>query len=261
MAIFTALMPSPDRAADNDGHRDTDYWHPRTVELGGHLFCTDQRVLDEVAAGQARFDYRPYSTWHPEGIAFVVTDEGTTLRTGTVNYHDDYDLYAVVWAGDRLKHVTYTTTRGGGTDDNYVVLDATPEVVDAVTAWQTTINLGDIRAREISDLAHAIGDFATPGQGKRVRVVRGRKVKVGTVGEVFWTGPGFARYGSTSTRIGIRGDDSETYWTDANNAQVIDFDEDDLPREVDFRRPDDEALALATSRAEHTWRPLTRRVA
>lgn len=55
-------------------------------------------------------------------------------------------------------------------------------------------------------------------KGATVKVVKGRKVPVGTVGTVFWMGEG--NYGKT--RLGIRDAAGQTHWVpDAGNVEVI----------------------------------------
>lgn len=62
---------------------------------------------------------------------------------------------------------------------------------------------------------------------KRVRVVKGRKVPLGTEGVVFWMGShDYSRYGDpwgiyTSYRAGIRADDGTVYWTAVDNIEVV----------------------------------------
>lgn len=63
--------------------------------------------------------------------------------------------------------------------------------------------------------------------GKKVIVVRGRKVKKGTVGKVFWIGStNYSKYGDpwgiyTSFRVGIRDDCGNVYWTSINNIELV----------------------------------------
>ena len=64
--------------------------------------------------------------------------------------------------------------------------------------------------------------------GQSVKVVRGRKIPIGTVGECFWMGYkpyGYIRGGSDEVskalRIGIRDAAGEVYWTTLNNVEVI----------------------------------------
>jgi len=62
---------------------------------------------------------------------------------------------------------------------------------------------------------------------KRVRVVKGRKVPIGTEGEVFWMGSyDHSKYGDpwgiyTSVRVGIRDDLGNVHWTAVENIEVI----------------------------------------
>lgn len=56
----------------------------------------------------------------------------------------------------------------------------------------------------------------TPTKGKVVRVVKGRKVAVGTEGTVVWYGDGY--YGK---RVGIKDAAGTVHWTAADNVTVI----------------------------------------
>lgn len=62
---------------------------------------------------------------------------------------------------------------------------------------------------------------------KRVKVVKGRKVPIGTEGECFWMGSyDNSKYGDpwgiyTNIRVGIKDDNGEVYWTSVNNIEVI----------------------------------------
>lgn len=50
-------------------------------------------------------------------------------------------------------------------------------------------------------------------RGQRVTVTKGRKVPLGTTGEVFWVGEG--RYGGY--RVGLKDSEGTTHWTAASN--------------------------------------------
>jgi hypothetical protein len=57
--------------------------------------------------------------------------------------------------------------------------------------------------------------------GKRVAVVKGKKVPVGTSGTVFYVKRSI--YGNSvtgTTRIGFETEDERVYWTDKNNLQL-----------------------------------------
>ncbi len=59
--------------------------------------------------------------------------------------------------------------------------------------------------------------------GKRVRVVRGRKVPIGTEGTVFWKGMGRA-YGYSRIipmRVRMKTDAGETIWINAGNVEQV----------------------------------------
>lgn len=63
-------------------------------------------------------------------------------------------------------------------------------------------------------------------RGKRVKVVKGRKVPKGITGECFWMGSyDNSKYGDiwgiyTTVRIGIRCDNGDVYWTSLNNVEL-----------------------------------------
>lgn len=55
-----------------------------------------------------------------------------------------------------------------------------------------------------------------PRKGRTCRVVKGRKVPVGTVGECIWIGEG--RYGA---RVGIKDASGQVHWTAASNVEAV----------------------------------------
>ncbi len=149
---------------------------------------------------------------------FRYSHEGTVLATGEHNYYDDSDFYAIVWdaAEGRPQEIEYATTRGW-TYANSATVDATPEVRAAYDAYRAELAASQ-RA------AQAAAEAATPRVGKTVRVVKGRKVPVGTVAEVTWYGAGknYNRYSREAgpMRVGLQ-IDGATVWTDASNVEVI----------------------------------------
>lgn len=148
--------------------------------------------------------------WHPQDGEYTVTWEGRVLRLGEHNWHDDSDFYALVWDDEKAapREVTYASTRGW-TYNNSASVDATPEVRAAYDAWCEAL-------RAEADARIAAERAAEPSKGKAVRVVRGRKVPVGTEGDVIWYGDG--RYGK---RVGIRDNNGTVHWTAAGNVEVI----------------------------------------
>ncbi|HEX7013594.1 MAG TPA: hypothetical protein VF161_12640, partial [Steroidobacteraceae bacterium] len=133
----------------------------------------------------------------------------------------------------KIREIGYDTTRfaGGGN----AIIDATDEVRakadDYLVKWalEELIRNDKANARRVA-------------KGKRVRVVKGRKVKIGTEGVVFHMEERSYGYGLRATRIGIALDDEmehetrerrdgSTYtvsrhknvvWTYQDNVEVID---------------------------------------
>jgi hypothetical protein len=99
-------------------------------------------------------------------------------------------------------------------------IDATPEMVAMHAAWKVGRLAGE-RMRERLAAEDRAQDkreeeARTPGKGKRLRVVRGRKVAKGTTGECMWYGE--TRWG---WRVGIIPDgQTDPVWTDAKNVEV-----------------------------------------
>ena len=159
----------------------------------------------------------------------LIEYEGATLGTWEANGYNDSDFYALVWTGEALASVEYATTRGW-TYHNGAVADATDEVYAAAREW--------LAARDIRAWAQATAiDAATPDKGKQVEVVKGRKVPVGTTGEVIWIGE--KQWG---WRVGIKDADGEVHWTAETNVKVVD--------PARYMTSLDEIAAKATARAQ-----------
>lgn len=140
------------------------------------------------------------------------THEGVVLELGEYNGRDDSDFYAVVWdtAEGKPKRVEYASTRGW-TYPNNAWVDATPEVM---AAYQKYCRDQQERARKANQLKLAM----TPRKGKTLKVVKGRKVPLGTVGRCIWVGPD--KYKSNGTRVGLQDEKGTVHWTDATNVEV-----------------------------------------
>ncbi len=68
----------------------------------------------------------------------------------------------------------------------------------------------------LKEIEAEIEDLKTVRKGSDVKVVRGRKVPVGTTGKVFWIGD--TAYG---VRVGINTSGGETVWTAVTNVEVV----------------------------------------
>lgn len=110
------------------------------------------------------------------------TYEGCVISTGEKNGYHDSDFYADVWNDEKgcIHRVEYATTRFP-TYGNSATPDLTPENAAKVKAWQEKD-----RARQRAE--KELHDWNIPDKGKTVKVIAGRKLPVGTIGEVFWYG-------------------------------------------------------------------------
>ena len=174
-----------------------------------------------------------------DGVLYMQTTlVGLVLHTGERNGYHDSDFTATYWDEEqgRPEAVTYASTRGW-TYPNSATPDATDEVRAAYTAW---CDARDRRLAQEASEAREAGALATaryPKKGAKVRVVKGRKVPVGTVGTVFWLGAG--NYGE---RVGIVDRDGVKHWTAADNCNRIlpSLDDAGVDSWVDFVREERE---------------------
>lgn len=83
-----------------------------------------------------------------------------------------------------------------------------------------------LTARGNFNAATEVSDFRKTF-GKKVEVVKGRKVPVGTVGMCFWVKRyNYSRYGDpwgiySDTRIGIKTAEGEVYFTSLDNVKIV----------------------------------------
>jgi hypothetical protein len=142
---------------------------------------------------------------------------GKTLFAGKVladrerNFYDDSDFYVVVFDGE-LKTYEYGSTRYASR--GYAEVDATEEVKQAAEKW--------LEDWAFNQLGNSVAEEARkPEKGKRVRVVKGRKVPLGTEGILFWMQT--KTYGiNRVTTAGIRLEDGSVVFTNIANLEVVD---------------------------------------
>ena len=98
--------------------------------------------------------------------------------------------------------------------------DATPEVKAEYDAWrkvQEMERLHQVALYEDRSRTEAIElEKITPTKGKMVKVVRGRKVAIGTFGKVFWYGK--TPYGQS---VGLIINGKDKVFTSAHNVEVV----------------------------------------
>lgn len=142
---------------------------------------------------------------------------GTTVETREHYIHDEmYDVTATSWDAERDQFVTITYT-GGYPEMMYrhgrATIDAPEALVEAFKAWQ-----GEQRAAHQAwcRAQETLTDLHYVAKGAPVKVVKGRKVPVGTTGECFWIGEG-----TWGTRVGLRDEAGETHWTAITNVERI----------------------------------------
>jgi hypothetical protein len=76
---------------------------------------------------------------------------------------------------------------------------------------------------EAAERLEELNDASRIGKGKLVRVFKGRKVPIGTMGHVFWL-----QDGQWGLRIGMKDVAGEVYWTAAANVEVME----DAPKDT-----------------------------
>jgi len=168
--------------------------------------------------------------------------EGRVLALREQNlYHDSY-FKALVWDDetDAPEWIEYGATAYAGWTHMHV--DATPEI----RAKYDALLQAERERRAAKQREHAAN---TPDKGKRVKVVKGRKVPIGTEGVVFWYGAareygafprgGYKEHGRSMAalaratlgpdghgekegyRIGLKTDSGEKFFTAATNVEVV----------------------------------------
>lgn len=187
------------------------YQYPRVEDMnqGG------EAILATHSQNGAHPRFERYDARPGEYPYRLVLYEGRVLCTRERNGYHDSDFYAVVYddKADKLRMVTYGTTRCYST--GHASTDATEEVRERAAA----ANFRSIYKRALRKFRKQYLSMArTPEINKRVEVVRGRKVPVGTVGfssSVF--------RGSYNDSVHIDCDDGTRHWfVNIANVRVVD---------------------------------------
>lgn len=204
---FEAGLPNIEKVSNYPGHEEGRIYH-------GTIYTdrTERCPHDGDHAHTMEFGPRcaEYKCHKGDALYMETTHIGLVLRLGEHNWHDDSDFYAVVWNAEKgePEKIEYATTRGWSYP-NSAREDASPEVVAAWTAWSEKMNAARVAAEAVTE-AKALR------RGKRVVVVKGRKVEKGTEGEVFWIGTD----NWNKVRIGIRDNAGKVHWTAGSNVVV-----------------------------------------
>jgi catechol 2,3-dioxygenase-like lactoylglutathione lyase family enzyme len=140
---------------------------------------------------------------------------GCVLGLREANYHDDSDFYAIVWDEEQgcVREINDGTTRAYA-PSKYHRADATDEVRAKARAWYANnANVREAARNRLNRLAAAVRI------NDEVKVVKGRKIAKGTVGEVFWFGADGFRHGAY--RIGLRLADGSRVYTALENVAKV----------------------------------------
>lgn len=173
----------------------------------------------------------------------VTKQDGTTLgenatlgKREVYTYYGDgdggYTMYGDIWTGERIEAVAFAGKMNYSVykaeDLTHCTIDATPEAYAAAREFIYNTNLTTLRDAAV--MKAGIVDL-----GRQVEVTRGRKVKPGTQGVVFWHKE-VAKYGGYGTewRAGIKDAQGEVHWVPAWYLRVIDP-ENYLPNDADLR--------------------------
>jgi hypothetical protein len=101
--------------------------------------------------------------------------------------------------------------------DGETTADATVDAPASVIAeYNAVVEAAELANAETREVAEAAEEARRIAKGKRVRVVSGKKVPIGTEGEVFWMGD--SKYG---TRVGIDAPALGRVFTALHNVEVI----------------------------------------
>jgi len=156
----------------------------------------------------------------------VALDADYNVRKMSDIWADDF--YAVVWTGTMPTRVFLYSNFELQDQVARATIDATPEVLAAYKAWQEAQAEQARKAeqarcdREAAERAEIAAK--DPQKGRRVRVVRGRNVPIGTEGVVIWRGSN--DYGervgiATSDRRDANGKNLDVVWTAVSNVEAL----------------------------------------
>lgn len=147
-----------------------------------------------------------------EEISYV----GKVLNWYEMNGYEDSDWYAEVWDEEtqRIKSVEYMTTRCGCW--GVAECDATDDILRKVYR-QKKKSAASYYDQENEKKAKTVS------RGDTVRIIKGRKVKVGTVAVCFWAGQRYNQYSRmVEDRIGVEVN-GERVFINAENAIPVDW--------------------------------------
>jgi hypothetical protein len=168
--------------------------------------------------------------WDGRDIYLRTTHQGLVLAEREANGYHDSDFYATVWNAEKGKpeEIMWGTTRGW-TYPNRCSVDASPEI-KALYEGYSEKQRAEARARYEAEKAKM------PEPGRKVRVIKGRKLPIGTIAESVWLGEDVYKkskydsglsgllpfsYYPDQYRVGLRLLDGSRVFVSAANVEVI----------------------------------------
>jgi hypothetical protein len=135
-------------------------------------------------------------------------------RAVAMDYNEDGDIVFV--------HIPIGVT-GFGPIEGSCEIDAAPELLALYKEYLAKCKSRSDNMREaeyeISNIRRSIADLTCLARGKNVKVVKGRKVPLGTEGQVIWIGPD--QFHAGKVRIGLKDVGGVTHWTAGDNVKVM----------------------------------------
>ena len=171
-------------------------------------------------------------------MTMVATERPVLGKRYTYLYDGLYTYTVYEWDEETQAVVGVSVGTGyDGDPEAYraAVVTATPEVVAKADAWERERQFHYTRAVAATEAMYKAGEVT---KGKRVTVVKGRKVAKGTEGVVLWMGDG--GYGMR-VMLGLGEKDAtgtyaEVVYTALGNVQPTDYDPSDyMPSEAEVR--------------------------
>ena len=139
---------------------------------------------------------------------------GKVVRLIEHNGYNDSDFIAVYQDEDgSFKRYVYQTTRACVHGNAFI--DATEDVIASYKKHIDEIRIRNLNIYDQADFENSEGIYE-PRKGEKVEIIKGRKIKIGTILNCFWIGQ--TQYGM---RIGLTDDSGKKYWTNAKNARRI----------------------------------------
>ena len=163
-------------------------------------------------------------------VGCVVSIEKRSVQVMSDIY--EYHTYAMVFnneTGNFEEHFISSDYYPEGQDRRGATVNATDEIKYLFEKEQAVIAAKKALRNAEAAREEALRSVRCPGRGKTLKVVRGRKIAKGTVGECTWYGEGrnYSPYRSSyrgqaagPMRVGMKVN-GEVVYTDASNVEVV----------------------------------------